>query len=149
MTNRAQFQREQTQGFICKHCHASVIVTPHIGTANRNHCNRCLWSRHVDKTKGDRQAACQAVMEPIGLTFKHEGVGKRGEIMLIHECESCQHISINRIARDDDERQILEVYEQSLTTTSPRSDLDSLSIYKANETDRSEVMTQLFGNPMK
>lgn len=149
MTNRAQFQREQTQGFICKHCHASVIVTPHIGTANRNHCNRCLWSRHVDKTKGDRQAACQAVMEPIGLTFKHEGVGKRGEIMLIHECESCQHISINRIARDDDERQILEVYEQSLTATSPRSDLDSLSIYKANETDRSEVMTQLFGNPMK
>ena len=90
--------------------------------------------------------ACQAVMEPIGLTFKHEGVGKRGEIMLIHECESCQHISINRIARDDEEQAILAVFESSLALPqATKTRLSSQNIYSANDTDRAEVRHQLFG----
>lgn len=145
MTSRAQFEREQDQGFTCRHCHKSVTVTLHIGTANRNHCNHCLWSRHVDKAKGDRLARCQDNMKPVGLTFKHEGLNKQGEIMLIHECESCRHISINRIARDDDEQTIVNIYEHSYSDEARRQLLASQSIYLAGQDDRDEIMTQLFG----
>jgi hypothetical protein len=73
----------------------------------------CLWSKHVDEAKGDRRASCLGGMEPIGLTFKHEGHGKVGEIMLIHHCSVCEKISINRIARDDPEHKILGIFNQS------------------------------------
>ncbi len=102
-------------GFKCSHCKQFVVINDIMGTANRNHCNMCLWSKHVDEAKGDRKAICNGGMEPIGLTFKHDGYGKIGEIMLIHQCSVCQKISINRIARDDPEHKILEVFEQSFS----------------------------------
>lgn len=37
-----------------------------------------------------------------------------GELMLVHECRGCDKLSINRIARDDYEDEILNVFEQSL-----------------------------------
>src|SRR3984885_5895723 len=94
-------------GFRCSHCKQFVVINDIMGTANRNHCNMCLWSKHVDETKGDRRSSCNGGMIPIGLTFKHEGYGRIGEMMLIHLCSSCQKISINRVARDDPEHKIL------------------------------------------
>ncbi|MEK7218066.1 MAG: RNHCP domain-containing protein, partial [Patescibacteria group bacterium] len=32
--------------FTCEHCGTGVAPLPH-GTS-RNHCPRCLWSKHVD-----------------------------------------------------------------------------------------------------
>ncbi len=133
-------------GFKCSHCRQFVVINDIMGTVNRNHCNMCLWSKHVDETKGDRRATCNGGMEPIGLTFKHEGYSRIGEIMLIHLCSTCQKISINRIARDDPENQIMQIFNRSLTVVSPvRRRLNNTDIYLLTEIDKPELTTQLFG----
>jgi hypothetical protein len=85
-------------------------------------------------------------MQPVGLTFKKEGEGRTGEIMLVHQCKKCGKISINRIAGDDDEAEIYKVFDQSkYINQALQAQLDSESIYIANEADRKEVQVQLFG----
>jgi hypothetical protein len=55
-------------------------------------------------------------MSPVGLTFKKSqdkfAYQNPGELMLVHCCTQCGHLSINRIAADDDPKQLLAVYEQ-------------------------------------
>jgi hypothetical protein len=117
-----------------------------MGTANRNHCNMCLWSKHVDEHKGDRKASCQGGMQPIGLTFKHEGLGRIGEIMLIHLCSSCQKISINRTARNDMEDKILSVFERSFKLDNTvKARLKDEGILLLSKNDTPEVQAQLVG----
>lgn len=134
-------------GFMCRHCKRFVVINDVMGTANRNHCNICLWSRHVDEIKGDRSASCQGSMKPIGLTYKHDGYGRQGEIMVIHLCLSCQKISINRIARDDNEQEILYIFEQSLTVDDAiKIRLKRSDIYLLCLQDEQTVHSQLFGH---
>jgi hypothetical protein len=144
---REAWRVEHTEGgFICTHCGHFVPIDEQMGTRNRNHCNACLWSRHVDESKGDRAAACGGAMKPIGLTFKHEGVSKIGEIMLIHRCERCGKLSINRIARDDPENAIMQTYQDSLRLDKvSREQLLDQGIYLANAADVEAVQTQLYG----
>jgi hypothetical protein len=133
-------------GFKCSHCKQFVVINDIMGTANRNHCNWCLWSKHVDEAKGDRRSNCHGGMEPIGLTFKHEGYGKVGEIMLIHLCSLCQKISINRIARDDPEHKVLKIFEESFSLgDSTKRRLDKHDIYLLSSADTRELSVQLFG----
>ncbi len=67
------------------------------GTAHRNHCPNCLWSRHVDgDTPGDRAAECAALMEPIAVCVRDDG-----EWVLIHRCSRCDVLHLNRSAGDD------------------------------------------------
>ncbi len=106
--------------FVCLHCRSFVSVDAALsGVRNRNHCPYCLSSRHLDQFEaGDRLSACKARMKPVGLTFKrivkkytgHE----QGELMLVHLCEDCGKVSINRIAADDDDQMILAVLEAGL-----------------------------------
>lgn len=139
-------KRYDNSGFRCSHCKQFVVINSTIGTANRNHCNICLWSKHVDNKKGDRLSECYGGMAPIGLTFKHEGYGRTGEIMLIHLCSTCQKISINRIARDDLEYKVVEVFEQSASLdTDIRPRLLESDIYLLIEPDRQALSQQLFG----
>lgn len=142
-----EWKREHDAGgFKCSHCKQFVIINDIMGTANRNHCNMCLWSKHVDEAKGDRRATCHGGMEPVGLTFKHEGHGKIGEIMLIHLCLMCQKISINRIARDDPEHKVLEIFEISRDLNDNiKRRLKSQDIYLLSEIDNEELHVQLFG----
>lgn len=116
-----------------------------MGTVNRNHCNICLWSKHVDENKGDRRAECHGGMRPIGLTFKHEGKGRQGEIMLIHECAQCAVVSINRIAGDDDNEKILSIYHDSQDDLALMGNLEAQHIQPLASEDEEEVRTQLFG----
>jgi hypothetical protein len=67
------------------------------GTAHRNHCPTCLWSRHLDDDiPGDRDAECGASMEPVGVCVRADG-----EWALVHRCSGCSTVHINRIAGDD------------------------------------------------
>ncbi|HEU4914403.1 MAG TPA: RNHCP domain-containing protein [Candidatus Saccharimonadales bacterium] len=133
-------------GFTCSHCRHFVVINRTIGTGNRNHCNWCLWSKHVDVAKGDRKAICRGGMMPIGLTFKHEGYGRIGEIMLIHLCSACSKVSINRIARDDLEHKILEVfYASSQLSKQSQRMLQTGGIYLLTKADEQQVGRQLFG----
>jgi hypothetical protein len=67
------------------------------GTAHRNHCPTCLWSRHLDDdVPGDRDAECGASMEPVAVCVRTDG-----EWALVHRCSGCSTVHINRIAGDD------------------------------------------------
>lgn len=67
------------------------------GDGYTNHCPRCLWSLHVDINPGDRAAACDAPMRPVGLEQRS------GEWRVMHECTACGYRKVNRLAADDDE----------------------------------------------
>jgi hypothetical protein len=58
---------------------------------------------------GDRLAACQARLKPIGLTLKRRSKKHArfdpGELMIGHRCEDCSQFADNRIAADDDNEQ--------------------------------------------
>lgn len=143
---------EKKEGFNCCNCGQWVPFSELMGTAHRNHCPFCLWSKHLDSRKsGDRKSECQARMKPLGLTFKHEGTDRYGkprpgELMLIHKCTACGRISINRIAADDDPKAILKVFERSLKLDSrERNQLKRDDIEIIPEEGRKEILTQLFG----
>jgi hypothetical protein len=139
-------QEHRAGGFRCSHCKQFVVINDRMGTANRNHCNFCLWSKHVDNAKGDRRATCKGGMEPIGLTFKHEGYGRVGEIMLIHLCSLCQKISINRIARDDPEDDITGIFDRSRRLEGAiKAAIKAGGIYLLEKGDTEELHAQLFG----
>ena len=137
--------------FSCENCFRK-IKSPPLGTANRNHCPFCLWSKHLDNvTSGDRASSCQGLMKPIGLTEKQEGFDKfnrprKGELMFIHQCQKCGKISINRIAGDDDEKMILAFFENSQKL--PQKTLDKLAkenirVIKISSQD--QILAQLYG----
>ena len=86
---------KQPTSFRCVHCRFDVS-TAAVGTAHRNHCPNCLWSRHVDDVPGDRAADCGSSMEPIAITVR-----KDGEWVLIHRCNRCGVLHSNRTAGDD------------------------------------------------
>lgn len=131
--------------FKCINCKKEITEKGNIGTKNRNHCPHCLYSQHLDENiPGDRKSNCMGVMIPIALTFKKEkidkyGKSKKGEIMIVHQCEKCKAISVNRIAGDDDPDVIMHVFEKSLNNT--------INNYQVlTEEHREELQKQLFGS---
>lgn len=139
--------------FECCHCSLEVTPNPSMGTAHRNHCNHCLWSKHVDTTPGDRASACLGCMEPIGVTLKHEGQDKYGkeklgDVMLVHRCTACNAINLNRIAADDPEDLIVKVFDISNTHPSPLPQGISDELTKQNIallSDKKVLEERLFG----
>jgi len=106
--------------FLCVHCRQPVPYDPvRAGVHHRNHCPYCLWSRHLDLFHaGDRLAACRAPMRPVGLAHKRSRkkyAGRApGELMVVHQCEECGKVSMNRIAADDWAEELWEIFQRSL-----------------------------------
>jgi len=96
--------RHRPTSFRCGHC--GLDVSSHApGTAHRNHCPNCLWSRHVDDdTPGDRAADCCSLMEPIGICVRGDG-----EWVLVHRCTGCDAVNLNRTAADDNSLLLLRI----------------------------------------
>lgn len=133
-------------GFRCAHCKQLVVISEFMGTVNRNHCNLCLWSKHVDEHKGDRRADCQAGMRPIGLAFKQEGYSRQGELMLIHACLGCSKTSINRLASDDLAYKVDALFKESLALdVRKKAGLEEVGIHVLNMADAQEIHLQLYG----
>ena len=83
------------EAFVCEHCGASV--QPLAKGSYRNHCPRCLWSKHVDaEGPGDRASQCSGLMEPVAL----DQSGKKGWIIQ-HRCTLCAKTIPNKAAPDD------------------------------------------------
>lgn len=140
------------KSFTCTQCGFSVTTERELsGVNNRNHCPRCLWSRHVDEVKaGDRKAECKSRMQPLGLTVKQSpkryNREMQGELMLIHRCTGCGKLSINRIAADDDAAVIYQVFTRSATLSAKWKEvLKSDGIRLLGNTDLTIVYSQLFG----
>ena len=84
--------------FTCEHCGA--VIAPLSHGSYRNHCPRCLWSKHVDDAgPGDRASSCNALMEPIGQDYQ----AKKGW-MIVHRCIACGKTIKNKMAPDDEEK---------------------------------------------
>ncbi len=135
----------------CKNCHKDIFLDSEIGTKHRNHCPFCLFSNHLDVSLGDRKSNCFGLMKPIGLTFKQEGFDKygekkQGELMIIHECNKCEKISINRIAGDDNPDSIMKIYKNSIDIEKSKiKELKKNKIEILSLKDKKEIKRQLFG----
>lgn len=66
------------EDFTCEHCGARVL-----GDGYTNHCPRCLWSKHVDISPGDRKAGCHGMMRPVKIE------GSTPFYRIVHRCERC------------------------------------------------------------
>ncbi len=90
-------------------------------------------------------------MKPIGLTFKKirkdkYGKSKQGELMLIHYCQICGKISINRIAADDNTNSIIKVFESSKRLDPLiNKQLIQQKIKLLAKSNENELKIQLFG----
>ena len=160
MKNRALTARErggtlrqrQFGDFKCLHCGRPVSTMPALsGVNNRNHCPYCLWSKHVDlREAGDRLAVCKGPMPPIGLTVKRSGKkyapAAGGELMLVHRCERCGALSLNRMAADDFVAGPWEVFKCA-PTLEPEvtAKANAAGIELLHEPAEEMVRAQLFG----
>jgi hypothetical protein len=89
-------------------------------------------------------------MQPIGLTVKvgrnKYTSGTKGELMLIHRCNDCSKVSINRIAADDQTEMVAGVYKASLALDDSTANHLILSqIHLLQAKDESIVLLQLYG----
>ena len=85
----------RNESFTCEKCREEV--SPHPTGSARNHCPKCLYSKHVDHTlPGDRLSDCHGLMRPIGVNYKKN----KGD-MIVHECEKCHKKILNQVAPDD------------------------------------------------
>jgi hypothetical protein len=96
---------ERDETFVCENCGFNVPV---LAYSCRNHCPKCLYSKHVDKDPGDRQEACHGMLKPIGL----ENNSKKG-YSIIFKCDKCGMIRKNKMAEDDDFDVILKIVKQN------------------------------------
>lgn len=91
----------KNESFICEYCGENNPPAP---KTCRNHCRKCLWSKHVDqKFPGDRQSECKNLMKPIKI------IGDIDNLQIIHKCEKCDKEIINKTADDDNFEEILRI----------------------------------------
>lgn len=148
--SRSNGMRNTFGDFVCLYCHRFVSADSAIsGVHNRNHCPYCLSSRHLDLFEaGDRLSACKARMKPVSLTLKRSTSKYArpgdGELMLVHVCEACGKVSINRIAADDDNEQVMSFIAGYLDD-SLRCRLEENGIAPIGNTEMHLVKRGLFG----
>ncbi|MFQ5584074.1 MAG: RNHCP domain-containing protein [Calditrichia bacterium] len=89
--------KKKVEDFVCENCGEEVV-----GDGYTNHCPKCLWSNHVDKTPGDRAVTCNGMMRPV----RAEENG--GEYSIIHRCEKCGYEKKNKISPNDNFDEVLK-----------------------------------------
>lgn len=88
------------ESFVCENC--GFLVDPSSEGSCRNHCPRCLYSKHLDVNPGDRLSDCNGLMRPIDIELKH------GEYRILHKCLKCNFTRWNKASQEDD---IIRFYE--------------------------------------
>jgi len=91
---------EIDEEFICENCGKKVNK---LGYSCRNHCNYCLYSKHVDINPGDRANECKGLLKPIGIE-KYKDTYK-----IVYKCQKCKQQHRNIIAKDDDMDEIISI----------------------------------------
>lgn len=90
--------KKTVENFVCEHCgHDNV------GTGFTDHCERCLWSKHVDIDPGDRREECGGMMEPVELGSKNN------EARIMEKCLKCGFARWSRVQPNDDFEVVLKV----------------------------------------
>jgi len=86
------------EDFVCEKC--GFIVE---GNGYTNHCPECLWSKHVDKSPGDRAERCEGLMEPVRVEVKNK------EYTIIHKCTRCGLERPNKAVKEDNFQMLVQV----------------------------------------
>ena len=89
--------------FICENCGKKIEK---LNYTARDHCNKCLYSKHVDINPGDRLNECQGLLVPIDIE-KFKDTYK-----IIYRCEKCNMLHKNVVAKDDNFDAILELMQK-------------------------------------
>lgn len=89
------------EDFICENCGEKVKK---LGYTCRNHCPKCLHSKHVDINPGDRQEECKGILEPVGLEID----SKKGYV-IVFKCKKCGKIRKNKAANDDNKELLIHL----------------------------------------
>ena len=79
--------------FICDNCGNKVTK---LGYTSRDHCPKCLYSKHIDINPGDRLETCHGDLVPVSVELN----SKKG-YMIIYKCKKCGQIKKNKAAEDD------------------------------------------------
>lgn len=91
------------ESFTCQNCGQG---NPPAQKTCRNHCQKCLYSLHVDRdTPGDRLSNCRGLMKPVSIDLK----GGQME-SIVFQCQKCRKEGRNKIADDDDREKLLDVF---------------------------------------
>ena len=89
-------------------CEACGYAVPPAARTSRNHCPKCLTSKHVDLQPGDRAATCGALMDAFAYEVK-SGL----KIDLLFRCRRCAKIGRNKAVQEvedpDDFERILKL----------------------------------------
>jgi hypothetical protein len=85
----------KNEPFTCQNCQTeNDLVQGEI----RDHCKKCLCSKHVDKElPGDRDSNCGGTMRPQTVFYN----SKKG-YMISFLCDDCGKEIVNKTASDDD-----------------------------------------------
>ena len=86
--------------FTCENCNKKIEK---LNYTARDHCNYCLYSKHVDILPGDRANNCKGLLKPIGIE-KYKNTYK-----IIYKCIKCGELHKNIMANDDDFNKIIEL----------------------------------------
>lgn len=97
--------QKRNEGFICENCGAE---NPPAEKTCRNHCIKCLHSKHVDVFPGDRANTCQGSLIPTSIEIKG---GLPANILFT--CSKCGKSGRNKIAPDDDRDAIFSIMEKN------------------------------------
>lgn len=90
--------------FICENCNQKVKK---LNYTARDHCQYCLYSKHVDILPGDRKNTCKGLLKPIGIEkFKDS-------FKIIYQCQKCKEIHKNIMAKDDNMDLIITLSNQN------------------------------------
>ena len=89
--------------FICLNCGSHVDK---LNYTSRDHCNRCLYSLHVDNTPGDRLNKCKGLLKPINVINTKKGM------QIEYVCLKCGKSVRNIVAQDDNIDEILKVVKE-------------------------------------
>lgn len=89
--------------FICENCGKKISK---LNYTARDHCNYCLYSKHVDINPGDRANDCCGLLVPIDIE-KFKDTYK-----IIYKCQKCNQEHKNIIANDDDMNEIIRISSQ-------------------------------------
>lgn len=90
--------------FSCINCGKKVEKLKY---TSRDHCNKCLYSLHVDIFPGDRKNDCKGILLPINVIQN----SKKGQV-IIYRCSKCGIEVRNVVADDDDRETIYKIVER-------------------------------------
>jgi hypothetical protein len=98
-----KFQKNK-EDFVCEKC-----STHNSGDGYTNHCQACLWSKHVDVNPGDRASDCGGMMRPKSLENKSD------VFYIVHECVKCGHVKRNKAQKGDNFDELIKLSSLSST----------------------------------